>query len=115
MTIREFYLSVVNGTGTSEETMQKARELLEKHDASNDKRKSSESKEKVASRERRENVLASLTEVPQSADAIAETLGISVGQSRSALGTLVREGVADKAEVKVGKVRKMMYTLHVGE
>ena len=46
MTIREFYLSVINGTGTSEETMQKARELLEKHDASNDKRKGTETKEK---------------------------------------------------------------------
>lgn len=115
MTTREFYLSVINGTGTSEETMTKARELLEKHDASNDKRKSAESKEKVASRGRRESVLASLTAVPQSADAIADALGITVGQSRSALGTLVREGVADKAEVKVGKTRKMMYTLHIGE
>ena len=115
MTTREFYLSVINGTGTSEETMAKARELLEKHDASNDKRKSAESKEKVASRGRRESVLASLTEVPQFADAIADALGITVGQSRSALGTLVREGVADKAEVKVGKTRKMAYTLHIGE
>lgn len=115
MTIREFYLSVINGTGTTEETMQKARELLEKHDASNDRRKSSDSKEKIASRERRESVLASLTDTPQSADAIAEALGISVGQARSALGALVREGVADKAEVKVDKARKMMYTLHVGE
>ena len=115
MTTREFYLSVINGTGTSEETMDKARELLEKHDASNDKRKSAESKEKIASRSRRESVLGSLTAVPQSADTIADALGITVGQSRSALGTLVREGVADKAEVKVGKTRKMMYTLHIGE
>lgn len=122
MTTREFYTAVIaffNGNplpyATENELAEKARELIAVLDAKNEKRKSSESKEKVASRERRESVLASLTEVPQSADAIAETLGISVGQSRSALGTLVREGVADKAEVKVGKVRKMMYTLHVGE
>lgn len=115
MTTREFYLSVVNGTGTSEETMAKARELLEKHDASNEKRKGAESKEKIASRGRRESVLASLSESPMTADTIAENLGITVGQSRSALGTLVREGIADKTEVKVGKSRKMVYTLHIGE
>ena len=115
MTYREFLLSVVNGTGISEDTMQKARELLVSHDASNAKRKSADSKEKREVRERVALVRGSLSDVPQFADSIAESIGLSVGQVRSALSALVRDGIADKGEVKVGKTRKMAYTLHIGE
>lgn len=114
MTTRELYVSIINGEIT-DEVIAKASELLAKHDASNEKRKSSESKEKREARERLALVRESLTEIPQFADSIAEVLGITVGQARSALSTLVREGVATKAEVKVDKSRKMAYTIAIGE
>lgn len=115
MTIREFYLSVINGTGCTEETMQKAREMLEALDARNEKRKSADSKEKRESASRRETVLGLLSETPVFAESIADASGLTVGQVRSALSTLVREGKASKSEVKDGKSRKMAYTLPIAE
>lgn len=114
MTTREFYLSIINGT-VSDETITKATEMLSALDARNEKRKSAESKEKRETASRRETVLNSLCETPLFAETIAEANGLTVGQVRSALSTLVREGKASKTEVKDGKSRKMAYTLHIGE
>lgn len=110
MTTREFYLSIINGT-VSDETIAKANEMLASLDARNEKRKSAESKEKRETASRRETVLNSLCETPLFAETIAEANGLTVGQVRSALSTLVREGKASKTEVKDGKSRKMAYTL----
>ena len=110
MTIREFYLSIINGA-VSDETVAKATEMLSALDARNEKRKSADSKEKRETASRRESVLGALTETPQFAETISETVGLSVGQVRSALSTLVREGKASKSEVKDGKSRKMAYSL----
>ena len=111
MTIREFYLSVINGTGCTEETMQKAREMLEALDARNEKRKGADSKGKRESASRRETVLGLLSETPVFAESIADASGLTIGQVRSALSALVREGKASKSEVKDGKSRKMAYAL----
>lgn len=112
MTIREFYLSIINGA-VSDETIAKASEMLASLDARNEKRKSVDSKEKRETASRRETVLGLLSETPVFAESIADASGLSVGQVRSALSTLVREGKASKSEVKEGKSRKMAYSLPV--
>ena len=110
MTIREFYLSIINGT-VSDETIAKASEMLASLDARNEKRKSVDSKEKRETASRRGTVLGLLSETPIFAESIADASGLTVGQVRSALSTLVREGKASKTEVKDGKSRKMAYSL----
>ena len=111
MSTREFLVSVIDANVSADVTA-KAVSLLDGLDARNAKRKSADSKAKRETAARREVVLNALSDVPVFADAIAEENGLSVGQVRSALSALVREGLADKGEVKVGKVRKMAYTIH---
>lgn len=114
MTTREFLVSVsaVCNQYDYDDLAAKASELLASLDARNEKRKSTESKEKRETAARRILVMNALCDEPMFAESIAESRGLSVGQVRSALSTLVREGIADKTEVKVGKSRKMAYTLH---
>lgn len=110
MTNREFYVAVANGT-INDEIIAKANDLIAKHDASNEKRKSSESKEKKEVNDRRSIVLSLLSAEPTTAEVIAEQSGLSVGQVRSALTSLVKADLATKTEVKSGKSRKMNYSL----
>jgi len=110
MTIREYYQTVLDAH-ISEDMDKVSAELIEKLNARNEKRKSADSKAKRESAERKAVVLKALSDTPVFAEAIAEANGLTVGQVRSALSALVREGVATKAEVKVDKARKMAYTL----
>lgn len=123
MTTREFYVDVLNliAVCALDEPADcvdltalgaKAKELLEKLDASNAKRKSAESKEKREVRDRVERVRDSLTDTPVTADTVAESLGITVGQARAALTMLVRDGIAAKTEVKVDKARRVAYSVN---
>ena len=114
MTTREFYQSVISGN-VDEEVVLKANELLIALDNRNEKRKSVASKAKRESADRRDVVFAALSDSPIFADTIAEDCGLSVGQVRSALSALVRDGKADKVAVKVDKSKKMAYTFHIGE
>ena len=114
MTTRECYQSIINGQVT-DKTIAKVEELLVALDNRNAKRKSVDSKAKRESADRREVVLSALSVNPIFADTIAEDSGLSIGQVRSALSALVREGKADKVAVKVEKTKKMAYTLHIGE
>lgn len=113
MTTREFLVSVsaVCNQYDYDDLAAKASELLASLDARNEKRKSADSKSKRESASRRETVFGLLSETPVFAESIAESSGLTVGQVRSALSTLVREGKASKTEVKDGKSRKMAYTL----
>jgi predicted Rossmann fold nucleotide-binding protein DprA/Smf involved in DNA uptake len=108
--MREFYTQVLDAhlSTDMDETALKALASL---DARSEKRKSSDSKEKVATASRRKAVLASLTAEYTFAEGLAESLGLTLGQVRSALSILVREGFAVKQEVKVDKSRKMAYAL----
>lgn len=120
MTTRELYNAVIDtlneyGTDSAIDLAVEMRGLVSKLDARNEKRKSADSKAKRESASRREVVLSALSETPLFAETIAETHGLSVGQVRSALSALVREGLASKSEVKVDKSRKMAYTLHIAE
>lgn len=110
MTNREFYVAVANGT-INDEIITKANDLIAKHDASNEKRKSSESKEKKEVNDRRSIVLSLLSAEPTTVEVIAEQSSLSVGQVRSALTSLVKADLAIKTEVKSGKSRKMNYSL----
>lgn len=114
MTTREF-LVLVRDTSNDYAITGKATELLASLDERNAKRKSADSKAKRETASRRDAVLAHLSAEPIFADTVATDSGLSIGQVRSALSALVRDGIADKAEVKVGKSRKMAYTLHIGE
>lgn len=114
ITTREFLATVIDAN-ISDAVTSKAQSLLESLDKRNEKRKSSDSKEKREVIERRSTVLAFLDTTPRLTEDIAESIGLSVGQTRSALSFLVSNGHADKVEVKVGKSKRMAYTLHIGE
>ena len=125
MTTREFYLSVIDLADTGAATdpamtfggqsvvdiSNKAAELLSAMDKSNEKRRSTETKEKKEAAARREAVLAFLktqTE-PVTRDTIAGVLDMTPAQAGAAckaLGELVV-----KSEIKVDKARKMAYSI----
>lgn len=112
MTTREFYLSIINGT-VSDETITKASEMLASLDARNEKRKSADSKEKRETRERVQMVLDFLCDHQGESfdrDAIASATGLSVGQVTAACKPIVVDGTVIRAETKVGKTRKVVYT-----
>ncbi len=108
MTTREFYLSVIDAH-ISDDATEKARELLASLDARNEKRKSADSKEKREVRARVDAVYSALDASPTLAETVAESVGVTVGQARSALSALVREGRAVKVNVKVDKARRVAY------
>lgn len=111
MTTREYFQTVLDAH-LSDDMDKASVELIEKLDARNEKRKSADSKAKRESADRRQAVYAELGASPIFADTIAESTGLSVGQVRSALTALVKDGKADKVAVKVEKTKKMAYTLH---
>lgn len=110
MTTREFLESVISAN-ISDDLNSKAQDMISALDAKNEKRKSSDSKSKREASARREAVHAYLTPTPVFAEPIAEALGLSVGQVRSALSSLVRDGLAIRSTVKDGKSRKMAYSI----
>lgn len=127
MTNREFYLSVIDLADTGAATdpsmtfggqsvvdvANKAHELLEKHDASNEKRKSTESKEKKETAERRDAVLEFLKthEGAWTRDQISFEIGMDPAKVTGACTTLIKSGLVVKSEIKVEKSRKMAYSI----
>lgn len=113
MTNREFYVAVANGT-INDEIIAKANDLIAKHDASNEKRKSSDTKEKREVRARVDAVKAFLVEhigEQFTRDAIAEACGITVGQAQSAALTLYGDGIVKRDSVKVDKAKRTVYSI----
>ena len=110
MTTREFYTAVINGDFSPEVTA-KAQELLSALDARNEKRKSSDSKEKREAAARRELVLNFLkqNEGAFTRDEIAAAVGIEPTKVTGACNVLVKDGLVTKTEVKVDKARKTAY------
>ena len=110
MTTREFYVAVAD-SDVGEELITKAQELIAALDAKNEKRKSTETKEKKEAAARREAVLEFLkaqTE-PVTRDTIAGVLNMTPAQATAAckaLGELVA-----KSEIKVDKTRKVAYSI----
>lgn len=112
MTNREFFVAVQNAA-ISDELTEKATELIAALDARNDKRKSTDSKEKQETAARRAAVLHFLSENEGSftRDQIAEAAELTAGQVSSACTALIKEGKVQKSEVKIDKARKTVYSL----
>lgn len=113
MTTREFLVAVADAH-ISAEMNDKAGELIAAMDARNAKRKSADSKEKKEVAERSQRVLDHFKANPTmvfTRDDLANALGITTGQASAACKKWVTEGVLTKAEQKIEKSRKVVYTL----
>lgn len=111
MTIREFYVAV-SEANINEELSTKARELIAALDAKNEKRKTTETKEKREAAARRGLVLSFFQTHPDEAvtrDAVAEAVGISPAQVSAACKVLLAEDSITKGEAKIDKARKVVY------
>lgn len=124
MTIREFYENVLDlidviesddPTGCVDTKIMgdKARELIAALDARNEKRKSTESKEKKEAAERRNVVLEFLKthEGAFTRDQIAFEVDMDPAKVTGACTALIKEGLVVKSEVKVEKSRKVAYSI----
>jgi len=128
MTIREFYLSVLDLADTDSATdpsmtfngqtvvdiSNKASELLAALDAKNEKRKGTETKEKKEAEARKLAVLDFFYDHqsrPMTRDDIATALGITPAQVSAACKPLLEERTITKAEAKIGKSRKVVYIM----
>jgi len=112
MTSRDYFNAVLNAH-ISDELDAVSIEFINRLDARNEKRKGTDTKDKVAARARRESVAAFLVERKGETfvrDAIAEALGITPSQVTAACKSLVTDGIILKSEVKVDKARKVGYT-----
>ena len=112
MTIREFYNEVINAN-INEDMTNKASELIAALDARNDKRKSTESKEKKEAAERRNTVLEFLKthEGAFTRDQISFEINMDPAKVTGACTALIKEGLVVKSEVKVEKSRKVAYSI----
>jgi DNA-binding response OmpR family regulator len=111
ITARQYFQNVLDAH-LSEDMDKLSVKFIAGLDARNEKRKSADSKEKREVRARRDSVLQYLTEHKGESftrDQIAEAIGISgaaVSSACKALGDAVC-----KAEVKIDKARRVVYTL----
>ena len=112
MTIREFYNEVINAN-INEDMTNKASELIAALDARNDKRKSTESKEKKEAAERRNAVLEFLKthEGAFTRDQISFEINMDPAKVTGACTALIKEGLVVKSEVKIEKSRKIAYSI----
>lgn len=112
MTIREFYNEVINAN-INDDLTNKATELIAALDARNDKRKSTESKEKKEAAERRAAVLEFLKshEGAFTRDQISFEIDMDPAKVTGACTALIKDGLVVKSEVKVEKSRKVAYSI----
>ena len=111
MTAREYFQTVLDAH-LSDEMDALSEKYIKGLDARNEKRKSADSKEKQAARDRAAAVFGFLSEHKGESftrDAIAEAVGISAGQAQAACKAL--GDVVAKSEVKIDKARRVVYTL----
>ena len=114
MTTREFYQAVAD-SDVGEELITKAQELIAALDAKNAKRKATPTKEQREAAKRKLAVLDFFYDhqgQPFTRDEVATTLGISPAQVTAACKSIMAEdSILTKAEAKVGKSRKVVYTM----
>lgn len=111
MTTREYFTAVLNAH-ISDEMDAASKTLIEKLDAKNAKRASSESKEKKETAARRNAVLEFLQAHKGEVftrDAIAEATGVSPYAVSSAVKALGEQ--VNKTEIKVDKAKRVAYTI----
>lgn len=112
LTAREMLTAVINGNITPS-VVSKAQEMLNALDARNAKRKSADSKTKREVAERVRAVREFFTASPVTAftrDDVATACGITAAQATAACVTLVAEGCIVKAEAKIGKTKRVVYS-----
>ena len=110
MTTREYFQAVLDAH-ISDEMDEASALLIKKLDEKNEKRKTTETKEKTEAAARREAVLAFLKEQtePVTRDTIAGVLGITPAQATAACKAL--GDAVTKTEVKVEKSKKIAYQI----
>ena len=117
MTTREYFQAVLDAH-LSEDMDNASRELIAKLDARNEKRKTTETKDQKAAKERRQLVLDFLVNHQGEVftrDAIAAAIGVTDTQVSSACKTLIENDTIAKTTVKVDKARKVGYYYPVEE
>ena len=110
MTTREFLTAVIEGK-LDAPVIEKAQSMLTALDARNEKRKSTDSKEKKEAAARRELVLNFLKGGTSALtrDQIAEGTGLEPSKVTGACTALVKEGLVSKSKVKVDKAENVAY------
>ena len=112
MTSREFFVAVADAN-VSDELTAKANELIAALDAKNEKRKSSDSKEKLEAAARVEAVRTFLSAHAGNTftrDEIAEAGNMTPAQVTAACKKLLADETIVKTEAKIDKSRKVVYT-----
>jgi len=113
MTSREYFNAVLNAH-ISDEMDTVSAEFISRLDARNEKRKSADSKDKREASARRGLVLGFFQNHPNeqfTRDSIAESIGITPAQVTAACKVLAADGSVVKAEAKIDKARKVVYSL----
>jgi len=111
MTTREYFQAVLDAH-LSDEMDAASVALLQKLDARNAKRKTTDTKEKTAAKERKQVVhdfLVAHRGEQFTRDMIAEATGMSGAQVTGACRGL--DGIVTKSEAKIDKVRRVVYTI----
>lgn len=112
MTTREYFQAVLDAH-ISADMDEASRILIDKLDARNAKRKTTETKEQKAAKERVQAVVSFLYDHQGESftrDTIAEAIKATPSQVTAACKSLVAEGTIIKTEAKIDKARKMVYT-----
>ena len=113
ITARQYFQNVLDAHISDEMDAQSAK-YIAGLDARNAKRKSTDSKEKREVRARVELVKGFLGEhIGEwfTRDAIAEAVGISVGQAQSAALALCGDGIAKRDTITVDKAKRVAYSI----
>ena len=110
MTTREYFQAVLDAH-ISDDMDAASRQLIQKLDEKNEKRKSADTKAKVEARQRAESVLQYLKDNSgqHTRDEIAAAVGISAGQASAAVKALGEQ--VTKSEAKIDKAKRIVYSL----
>ena len=111
MTTREYFQTVLDAH-ISDEMDAASRQLIQKLDDKNAKRKTTETKEKREASARRGLVLGFFQSHPDEAftrDAVAEAVSVSPAQVTAACKVLLAEDSIVKSEAKIDKARRVVY------
>lgn len=117
MTTREYFQTVLD-THISDEMDAASRQLIQKLDEKNAKRKATPTKEQREAADRVDAVRNFFLTNPHEVctrDGIAAQLNITPGQVTAACKVLTAKGVITKSEAKIDKARRVVYSLAITE
>lgn len=114
ITSRDLYTAIINGEALSDAHIEKAKALLSALDKRNTARKSADTKDKREVADRRALVLEFFknNEGVFTRDDVANALeGVTPSQAGNACDAFVKAGVLEKSDIKVGKSKRVAYSL----